>query len=51
MDLIIAPIMAEIMHVVASKEKERPGLFGENGAYAQVGFYSISASQSKLIIS
>lgn len=36
-NLVIAPIMTEITHVVAGKEKQRPGLFGENGAYAQVG--------------
>lgn len=50
MDLVIAPVMAEIMHVVASKERERPGLFGKNGAYAQVGLFSSSNILPKLII-
>lgn len=36
MDLMISPIMGEFVHVVAGKERQRPGLFGENGAYAQV---------------
>lgn len=36
LDLVLTPIMAEITFVVASKEKENPGLFGAKGAYAQV---------------
>ncbi|KAF2839412.1 putative MFS amine transporter [Patellaria atrata CBS 101060] len=34
-NLVMAPLMAEITYVVEAKEKERPGMFGPKGAYAQ----------------
>jgi MFS family permease len=33
--LVMPPLMAEITYVVEAKEKEKPGRFGSNGAYAQ----------------
>ena len=35
MAMIMSPIMAEFTHVVFELEKERPGRFGTNGAFAQ----------------
>ena len=49
MDLIVAPTTAEIMHVVASKEREKPGLFGEIGAYAQVKLRDANVNSSNNI--
>jgi len=34
-NLTLMPLMAEIAYIVDAKEKERPGSFGSNGAYAQ----------------
>jgi len=34
-NLTLMPLMAEIAYIVDAKEKERPGSFGRNGAYAQ----------------
>ena len=40
MNLVMIPLMAEITYVVDAKEKKRPGIFGEGGAYAQAyGLY------------
>lgn len=36
LNLVLTTIAAEITFVVASKEKEKPNLFGAKGAYAQV---------------
>lgn len=33
--LVTPPLMAEITYVVEAKEKKRPGIFGNTGAYAQ----------------
>ncbi|KAB8446242.1 hypothetical protein FH972_025224 [Carpinus fangiana] len=35
LDLTFPPVMAEITYVVNAKERARPGLFGDRGAYAQ----------------
>ena len=33
--LVMAPMMAEITRIVEAVEQERPGIFGDSGAYAQ----------------
>jgi len=33
--VVMVPLMAEITYVVEAKERKRPGVFGEKGAYAQ----------------
>ncbi|PQE21104.1 hypothetical protein CJF32_00005541 [Rutstroemia sp. NJR-2017a WRK4] len=33
--LVMPPLMAEITYIVEAKEKQSPGRFGKNGAYAQ----------------
>ena len=44
------PFFAEISHVVASKEKSKPGLFGTKGAYAEAyGLYNTAFSGGMLV--
>lgn len=33
--VVMVPLMAEVTYVVEAKERKRPGVFGEKGAYAQ----------------
>jgi hypothetical protein len=33
--LCLSPLMAEFTYIVEAKERQRPGLFGAKGAYAQ----------------
>jgi len=46
--MVFTPVMAEISLVVANKEKETPGLFGDRGAYAQVDIYPVTPAASSL---
>jgi hypothetical protein len=40
MNLIIIPLIAEIIYVVEAKEKKTPRMFDKDGAYAQAyGLY------------
>ncbi|KAI9055526.1 hypothetical protein LZ554_000474 [Drepanopeziza brunnea f. sp. 'monogermtubi'] len=48
--LVSAPLMAEITYVVEAKEKEKPGIFGTNGAYAQAyGLFVTAFAAGSLI--
>ncbi len=48
--LLIAPLMAEIAHVVAEKEAGNPSAFGGRGAYAQAyGLYNCAFAAGTLI--
>ncbi|KAM3074215.1 hypothetical protein ACMFMG_002963 [Clarireedia jacksonii] len=48
--LVMAPLMAEITYTVQAKEKQSPGRFGQNGAYAQAyGLFIMSFAAGTLI--
>ncbi|TKA76737.1 hypothetical protein B0A49_02707 [Cryomyces minteri] len=50
LDLVMAPLMAEITYVVEAKEKKRPGLFGPAGAYAQAyGLFNVAFAGGCLV--
>lgn len=51
--LVMAPLMAEVTYVVEAKEKETPGIFGPNGAYAQAyvrNLFPCSSSELPIFI-
>ncbi|KAJ9668318.1 hypothetical protein H2201_001366 [Coniosporium apollinis] len=44
------PLMAEITYVIEAKERKRPGLFGEKGAYAQAyGLFNMAFAGGCLV--
>ncbi|KAI9829429.1 MAG: hypothetical protein M1819_006366 [Sarea resinae] len=49
-DLVMAPLMAEITYVVEAKERKRPGMFGPSGAYAQAyGLFNTAFAGGTLV--
>ncbi|MBE7180411.1 MAG: MFS transporter [Terriglobus roseus] len=50
LNLMVGPLMAEIAWIVEDKEAQRPGLFGEKGAYAQAyGLFNMAFAAGCLI--
>lgn len=49
-DLTFPPVMAEITYVVDAKERARPGMFGDKGAYAQAyGLFNMAFAGGCLV--
>lgn len=48
--VVMVPLMAEVTYVVEAKERKRPGVFGEKGAYAQAyALFNVSFAGGTLV--